>query len=57
MGPPHRFGAFGVVLYEMLTAKRLFTGESAVDVLAAVVLAEPDWNALPASRLHRCGGC
>ncbi|MBZ5626854.1 MAG: serine/threonine-protein kinase [Acidobacteriia bacterium] len=40
--------AFGVVLYEMLSGKRLFTGESVSDILAAVLRGEPDWSALPA---------
>ena len=39
--------AFGVVLYEMLSGRRLFTGETASDVLAAVLTKEPDWNDLP----------
>ena len=39
---------FGVVLFEMLTAKRLFEGEDVSETLAAVLRAEPDWNALPA---------
>ncbi len=39
--------AFGVVLWEMLTGKRLFDGETVSDVLAAVLRAEPDWAALP----------
>ena len=39
--------AFGVVLYEMLTGRQSFTGETVTDVLAAVVRAEPDWSALP----------
>src|SRR5713226_7074986 len=39
--------AFGCMLYEMLSGKRLFNGESTTDVLAAVVRAEPDWSALP----------
>jgi serine/threonine protein kinase/roadblock/LC7 domain-containing protein len=38
---------FGVVLYEMLTAKRAFSGESISDILAGVLRAEPDWSALP----------
>ena len=41
--------SFGVVLYEMLTGKRAFTGESVGDVLAAVAKDPPDWSALPAS--------
>ena len=39
--------AFGCVLYEMLSGKRAFRGDSITDVLAAVVRAEPDWSALP----------
>jgi Tol biopolymer transport system component len=41
--------AFGVVLYELLTGNRLFTGDSTTDVLAGIVRAEPDWSALPES--------
>ncbi len=41
--------AFGVVLYEMLTGRQLFPGETTSDVLAAVLTREPDWSALPAS--------
>ena len=40
--------AFGVVLFEMLTGKALFAGETVTDVLAAVVTREPDLGALPA---------
>jgi serine/threonine-protein kinase len=40
--------SFGVVLYEMLAGRRLFTGESLSDILAGVLRAEPDWNLLPA---------
>lgn len=39
--------AFGCVLFEMFTGKQAFVGESLTDVLAAVVRAEPDWDALP----------
>jgi eukaryotic-like serine/threonine-protein kinase len=38
--------AFGVVLWEMLTAKRLFEGATVSDTLAAVLKTEPDWTAL-----------
>jgi predicted Ser/Thr protein kinase len=40
---------FGVVVYEMLTGKRAFSGQSLTDILAAVLRAEPDWSALPAA--------
>ena len=39
--------AFGCVLYEMLTGKRVFEGTEITDVLAAVVRDEPDWTWLP----------
>jgi serine/threonine protein kinase len=38
--------AFGCVLYEMLTGKRAFDGDDVSDTLAAVLRADPDWNAL-----------
>ncbi|MEO5822757.1 MAG: protein kinase [Vicinamibacteraceae bacterium] len=40
--------AFGCVLYEMLTARRACAGETVADTLAAVLRAEPNWEALPA---------
>ncbi|HVG73659.1 MAG TPA: protein kinase [Vicinamibacterales bacterium] len=49
--------AFGVVLYEMLTGTRLFTGETLADVMAAVVREEPDLTRVPAAVrpvLRRC---
>ena len=39
--------AFGCVLYEMLSGKRTFTGETVTDTLAAILTKEPDWAALP----------
>ena len=39
--------AFGVILWEMVTGKRLFDGETVSDTLAAVLRAEPDWEQLP----------
>jgi serine/threonine protein kinase len=39
--------SFGVVLYEMLTGRESFAGETLSDTLAAVLRAEPDWSALP----------
>jgi len=41
--------AFGVVLFEMLTGRRLFDGETVSDVLAAVLTRHPDYASLPAS--------
>jgi serine/threonine protein kinase/Tol biopolymer transport system component len=41
--------AFGCVLYELLTAKPVFTGDTLTDVMVGVVDREPDWAALPAS--------
>jgi serine/threonine protein kinase len=41
--------AFGCVLYEMLTGRMTFHGESVTDTLAAVIRAEPDWTQLPAA--------
>jgi Tol biopolymer transport system component len=39
--------SFGVVLYEMLTGRHLFRGETVTDTLAAVLKTDPDWKALP----------
>jgi serine/threonine-protein kinase len=39
--------AFGVVLLEMLSGRRVFKGETLSDVVAAVLKDEPDWSALP----------
>jgi serine/threonine-protein kinase len=39
--------SFGVVLYEMLTGKQLFGGETIADTLASVVKDTPDLSALP----------
>jgi Tol biopolymer transport system component len=39
--------AFGVVLYEMLTARRAFAGEDVSDTLACVLTKDPDWSTLP----------
>ena len=39
--------AFGSVLYELLTGKRAFEGETVTDTLARVLQGEPDWKALP----------
>src|SRR6476659_732629 len=41
--------AFGVVLYEMLAGRRLFTGEDVVDTIVAAARQEIDWTAIPTS--------
>jgi Tol biopolymer transport system component len=49
--------AFGVVLWEILTGKRLFEGRTISDVLAAVIRDEPDLTLVPAKvrpLLNRC---
>jgi serine/threonine protein kinase len=40
--------AFGCVLYEMLTGRQVFeTGDTVSDAVAAILMREPDWSALP----------
>src|SRR4030095_976210 len=39
--------AFGCVLYEMLTARLPFSGETISDTIAAGLDREPNWTALP----------
>jgi serine/threonine protein kinase/Tol biopolymer transport system component len=41
--------AFGCVLFEMLSGKRAFEGETVTDTIAAVVTREPEWAGLPAA--------
>ena len=41
--------AFGCVLYQMLTGRIAFMGDTLVDTLAAIVEREPDWGKLPAT--------
>jgi serine/threonine-protein kinase len=52
---------FGTVLFEMLTGKQAFSGETVSDTLAAVLRSEPEWASLPTGTpaailhlLHRC---
>jgi hypothetical protein len=40
--------AFGCLLFELLTGKRAFKGETVSDTIAAVLEHEPEWRALPA---------
>ncbi|HEY6930825.1 MAG TPA: protein kinase, partial [Thermoanaerobaculia bacterium] len=53
--------SFGCVLYETLTGRRAFAGETVSDSLVAILEREPDWSALPSETppsirhlLHRC---
>lgn len=44
--------AFGIVVWEMLTGRKLFAGETVSDAFAAVLTKEPDLDAVP-SQLRR----
>src|ERR1700674_4205300 len=44
--------SFGVILYEMLTGKRLFQGETAVEILGGILNKEPDISVAP-TRVHK----
>jgi hypothetical protein len=49
--------AFGVVLYEILTGKRLFVGDDVTETLASVVKDKPDLSGFPSNvrrLLERC---
>ncbi len=49
--------AFGVVLFEMVTGKPLFHGESTTEILASVIKEEPQWERAPVEvrrLLRRC---
>jgi Tol biopolymer transport system component len=49
--------AFGVVLYEMLTGRRLFQGETISDTLAGVLTKEPEWERVPAREQRLLRSC
>jgi serine/threonine-protein kinase len=53
--------SFGCVLYEALSGRKAFEGETVSDSIAAVLAREPDWKALPPATpakvrdlLHHC---
>jgi tetratricopeptide (TPR) repeat protein len=39
--------AFGCILYECLSGRRAFTGETISDILVSILSKEPDWKELP----------
>jgi serine/threonine-protein kinase len=39
--------SFGCIMYEMLTGKRPFVGDTISDTVAYVLIREPDWEVLP----------
>jgi serine/threonine protein kinase len=41
--------AFGCVLYEMLTGRLAFGGDTVSDMIAKIIERDPDWSALPAA--------
>ena len=49
--------AFGVVLYELLTGKRLFQGEDVSHTMAAVIMQEPQLDAVPVTVRRLLQGC
>ncbi len=40
--------AFGCILYECLTGKRAFPGDTVTESMAAILRGEPEWGSLPA---------
>ena len=45
--------AFGCILYECLTGKRAFAGDTITETLAAILTGEPNWQALPGAASWR----
>jgi serine/threonine-protein kinase len=46
--------AFGCCLYESITGKEAFKGETVSDTIGAILRAEPEWNLLPDSTPSSC---
>jgi Tol biopolymer transport system component len=49
--------SFAVILYELLTGKRAFEGESVVETLGAVMKSQPDWTPVPACMQRLLQAC
>jgi serine/threonine protein kinase len=47
--------AFGCVLYELLTGKQAFAGETVTDIIAKILQSEPEWKALPPATAMKMG--
>jgi serine/threonine protein kinase len=45
--------SFGCVLYEMLSGKMTFDGDTVTETLASVIKEEPDWSRIPAATPKR----
>jgi serine/threonine-protein kinase len=48
--------SFGCILFEMLTGRKTFSGETVSDILAGVIKSDPDWSLLPSKVSRRIGG-
>jgi serine/threonine protein kinase/tetratricopeptide (TPR) repeat protein len=46
-GPRSDLWAYGCVLFELLAARRAFTAPTMAETIAAVLMSDPDWHALP----------
>ncbi len=47
--------SFGCLLYEVLTGRRVYEGQTVSDSIAQILAGDPDWDALPAKLNPRIG--